>query len=516
MRFQLLGPVRVWRDDTPIRIGSVKQRSLVAALLLEPNRTVPVERLIDMIWDADPPVSAVANVRTYASRLRHTLVDDAGEHRLVSHGLGYRLAIHDDEFDLATFHRLAQDGRAALAVGQRTRAVELLGQAVGLWQGTAGEDIDRSGGLDRRLAVLDEQRLAVVEDWIEAKQCTGETAELVADLWRLAHLHPLRERLWAQLALALYQTGDVAGSLLALGEAREALLEGLGIDLGPRLVQLHQAVLRRDPSLEARDARPHTETIRLAVPSKAEPVDARPVPRELPVDAAVLIGRGPEQTLACDTIAEHSVGIDSTDPDGPIFIAIHGPTGVGKSALAVRVATRLSRDFPDGQIYVDLRGTAADKAPRRPVEVLTKCLRSLQIPDFDACADEEELAARYRTAVANRRLLVVLEDAADEAQVQPLLTATPGSAVIITSVHRLAVHDRTVHIGLGPLTFADSVNLLVRICDPGSDPRLIGRIARECAGSPRALRLAAVATPHIRPGNARIERRDAPRADRSV
>jgi hypothetical protein len=172
---------------------------------------------------------------------------------------------------------------------------------------------------------------------------------------------------------------------------------------------------------------------------------------------------------------------------------------VGKSALAVRVATVLSQHFPDGQIYADLRGAASGKRPRQPADVLAQCLRSLGVPDSKVPAGEEEAAARYRTAAANRRLLVVLEDAADEAQVRPLLTATAGSAVIITSRRRLTVHDRTVHIELGPLGMTDSLDLLARLCGNG-DPRLLARIARECGGFPGALRLAAARTiPPARP-----------------
>ncbi|MER7274076.1 BTAD domain-containing putative transcriptional regulator [Dactylosporangium sp. NPDC000244] len=465
MRFQLLGLIRVWRGGDPLPIGPAKQRSLVAALLLEPNRIVPLDRLVGMIWDGEPPASAVANVRTYASRLRRTLVDDTGEARLTGHVPGYRLAVGDDELDLTAFRQLAADGRAALAVGDPGRAAGLLGRAVGLWKGAAGEDLERSPGLDRCLGPLEEQRLVAVEDWIEAKQRLGDTIGLVTDLRHLLDEHPLRERLWAQLVLALYRTGDVAGALGAFGEARHCFSERLGVDLGPQLTGLHQAVLRRDPALEARPA---------AVSAL--------VPRELPADTRLLVGRDREQATMAEAVLRS---------DGPVFIAVHGDAGIGKSALAVRVATRLGRHFPDGQLYVDLHGSDPGRAVRRPADVLAQCLRSLGVPGAQVPAAEEEAAARYRTVAANRRLLVVLEDAADEAQVRPLLTATAGSAVIITSRRRLAVHDRTVHIGLGPLTVADSVEVLAGLGGPGRDGPLLLRLARSCDGSPLALRRAA-------------------------
>jgi DNA-binding SARP family transcriptional activator len=487
VRFQLLGPIQIWRDETELPIGPTKQRSLVAALLLEPNRVVPVDRLVGMIWDGEPPASAVANVRTYASRLRRTLVDSAGELRLTSHVPGYRLAVHDDELDLTTFRRLSADGRAALAEGQEGRAVQLLGRAVALWRGAAGEDIERSPGLDRCLGPLDEQRLVAIEDWIEAKQRLGESMDLVTEVRRVLDENPLRERLWSQLVLALYRAGDIAGALAAVGQARRCFSERLGVDLGPQLTRLHRAMLRRDPTLEA-----HPDQLSgqlLGEPERVEvAAPAGLVPRELPADTTLLVGRDREQAAMADAILR----CGQRDPDGvggPVFVAIHGAAGIGKSALALRVATRLSRHFPDGQIYADLRGSARDRDPRRPVEVLAQFLRSLGVPDAKVPTDEEEAAARYRTVAANRRLLVVVEDTADEAQVRPLLTATAGSAVIITSRRRLTVHDRTLHVALGPLTVPESVEVLAGL--GGADRDRLLRLARGCAGSPLALRHAA-------------------------
>ncbi|WP_433041649.1 BTAD domain-containing putative transcriptional regulator [Dactylosporangium sp. CS-033363] len=463
MKFQLLGPVRIWRDDTALPIGPAKQRSLLTALLLEPNRIVPLDRLVAMLWDGDPPRSAVANVRTYASRLRRLLVDATGAVRLSGHGPGYRLAVGDDELDVTAFRRLTADGRAALAAGQPARAVQLLGRAVSLWKGGPGEDLERSAGLDRCLGPLQEQRLTTIEDWIDAKQRLGQGIGVVSDLRRLLDEHPLRERLWSQLVLALYRTGDVAAALSAFAEARRCFADRLGVDLGPQMIRLHRAMLRRDPALDG-----------------AAVMES--VPRELPADAMLLVGRDREQATMAEAVLRS---------DGPVFIALDGPAGIGKSALAVRVATRLGRHFPDGQLYVDLHGSDPARPVRRPVDVLGQCLRSLGVPAGQIPDSEEEAAARYRTIAANRRLLVVLEDAAASSQVRPLLTATAGSAVIITSRARLAVHDRTVHIGLGPLTVADSVEILAGLGggSPDSGPRLL-QLARSCDGSPLALRRA--------------------------
>jgi hypothetical protein len=241
------------------------------------------------------------------------------------------------------------------------------------------------------------------------------------------------------------------------------------------------------------------------------------VPRELPADTTLLAGRDQEQRLAARALLgsvpedawagrndnrSGSGGGSGDRPQGrggPVFVAVHGPAGIGKTALAVRVATRLAPRFPDGQIYVDLHGSATGREPRRPVDVLAQCLRSLGVPDARIPDGEEEAAARYRTVAANRRLLVVLEDAAGEEQVRPLLTATAGSAVIITSRRRLTVHDRTVHVALGPLTVADSLDVLGRLCGPGADRAALLRLARGCGGSPAALRQAATALTDPRP-----------------
>ncbi|MER7004830.1 BTAD domain-containing putative transcriptional regulator [Dactylosporangium sp. NPDC000555] len=418
----------------------------------------------------------------------------------------------DDELDLTAFRGLSQAGRAALAEGQANHAVELLGRALALWRGAAAEDVERSAALDRCLGALDEQRLVAVEDWIDAKQRLGEGGSLIAELRSLVDEHPLRERLWSSLVLALYRSGDVAGALTVFGHARRSLAEHLGVDPGPELTRLHHAVLRRDPALDGvRDA---GTAVRVApvitsaaplspvgapatVPPAGGAVAVAPqalvtVPRELPADTAPLVGRDRE-LAAIEAILSGYRRAGAVYPplDGPVFIGVHGPAGVGKSALAVQAATRLSRYFPDGQLYADLRGSAPGREPRRPVDVLAGFLRSLGVPEPWTPFCEEEAAARYRSTVANRRLLVLLDDAADEAQVRPLLTATAGSAVLFTGRRQLAAHDRVVHVELGLLDLDHSVELLARLCGAAGPQRQFSRLARECGGSPVALRGAA-------------------------
>jgi DNA-binding SARP family transcriptional activator len=526
MRFQLLGPLTVWHQNTPLPLGPAKQRSLLAALLLEPDRVVAMDRLVLALWDGTPPPSAVSNVRTYASRLRRLLADvdadaaararrDAhpdgpGHHdgpghpaaRVIGRSPGYQVSVADGELDLALFRELARTGHAALAAGQNARAARAFEEALALWQGDAAEDVYRSALLDRVLGSLDEQRLAVTEGWITARQRLGEDAELIDELRRLSSDHPLRERLWCQLMLSLYRVGDIGGALAAYRLARATLAESLGVDPGPELVRLHQAVLARDPALGGTVPYPLAQA---AAPAPARPAPA-PVavpqpwaatPRELPADASVLVGRDEELAQVVEAVLEQRTGCDTATGCGPAVVALHGQPGVGKSALAVRAATQLIDDYPDGQLYADLCGTGEGAQPRTPVELLGCFLRALGVPGSQVPTREHEASARFRTIVADRRILVLLDNALDESQVRPLLTATRGSAVIVTSRRILATLDGAVHVEPGVLDRADSVELLERLCGPGdrhrrtSEPGQLLRLADLCGGLPLALRIVA-------------------------
>ncbi|MEY9895623.1 DNA-binding SARP family transcriptional activator [Catenulispora sp. MAP5-51] len=251
VRFQILGPLSVGRSDGPLPLGTSKQRRLLAALLLDANRAVPLDRLIASVWDDDPPASAVANIRTYVSRLRGLLVDEHGTERIARRGPGYALDIAEEELDLAEFRCLAREGRTAAAAGDHRHAAAVLGAALALWRGAPAEDVAPSDFLHRRLEPLAEERLAVVEEWTEARRHAGGDSRLIGDLRYFVEDHPLRERLWYELVLALYRRGDAPGALAAYAQARKALIDELGIEPGRPLARLQQAVLARDPALEA-------------------------------------------------------------------------------------------------------------------------------------------------------------------------------------------------------------------------------------------------------------------------
>ncbi|GAA4061249.1 AfsR/SARP family transcriptional regulator [Nonomuraea soli] len=498
MKFRILGSLTVDAEAGPVDLGPAKQRTVLAALLLEANRIVPVDRLVAAAWEGEPPRSAVANVRTYASRLRKTLRE-----RVESRPPGFVLHVGDDELDLAAFRELAGRGRAALAAGHDGEAVATLGEALSLWRGAAAEDLSRSAGLEAPLAALDEQRLAVLEDWIAARQRLGHDGQLIDELRRLTDTHPLRERLWSQLILARYRGGDIGGALAGYAQARNVLAENLGVDPGPELVRMHQAVLTRDPALDLLDThppgprhptdsfpRPADALGRFVAPDRAAPdpgTRQHAVPRELPADTSVLVGRDKELHLLLDSVIggpEHA--------HGPTVLVLHGPAGIGKSVLAVRAASLLAEHFPDGQLFADLRGTATSR--KQPRKVLAGFLRSLGVPDRRIPDDEDETAARYRSITADRRLLILLEDAADEAQVRPLVPAAPGSIVVITARRPLAALDGAAHLHLERLSPDAAEELLVRLCGPErveAEREETHRLAARCRGLPLALRIAA-------------------------
>ncbi|GIG88720.1 AfsR/SARP family transcriptional regulator [Plantactinospora endophytica] len=251
LRFALLGPVRVWRDGRPVRVHGARPRTLLTALLLEPNRSVSLDHLTELMWDGTPPASAIANLRTYATRLRTSLggSPEAGRSRLTTTSGGYLLRVGPDELDLQVFTERLRLGRAALAGGDPAQAVTQLSAALSLWRGDAASDVPRSPVLAARLGAVEEARQLAIEWHLRARLGIGSSEELVGDLRRLTLVYPTRETLWAQLMLALYRRGDVAPALAAYGRARAALRDQLGVEPGPELTALHRAILNRDPRL---------------------------------------------------------------------------------------------------------------------------------------------------------------------------------------------------------------------------------------------------------------------------
>ena len=488
MEFLILGPLEVRSDDgQPVRVRASKQRMLLA-MLLHANATVTDQALVDAIWETEPPPSAIANLRTYASAVRRLLsAGSAGAAtgaRLLTQAGGYRLEVDPERLDLLRWRRLVDRGTAAYRRGDLAGAAEELAEASALWRGRPLADLELHGALHAQVAALNEQCLEALEAQVDARLGLGERAELAVDLRRLVEEHPFHERFWELLMLALYRSGRQAEALAAYQEARQLLIGELGVEPGPELQRLERAILSADPAL-----RPS--------PHEAAGATAR-APGQLPPDVAGFTGR--EDLLA--VLGRHLVpaggaGGGSSDGagrgTGTAVAAIAGTAGVGQTALAVHAAHLAAGHFPDGQLYANLHGASAGLQPLQPLDVLGRFLRALGIDPSAVPAELEEASAMFRSQVTDRRLLVVLDNAADAAQVAPLLPASSGCGALVTSRQLLTGLDGAKHLHLDVLPASDAIELLGRLVGEervAAEPEAAADVARWCGWLPLALRIA--------------------------
>ncbi|MDI1463252.1 BTAD domain-containing putative transcriptional regulator [Catellatospora sp. KI3] len=491
VRFQLLGPVEVNFDGEPVPLGGSKPRALLAALLLEPGRVVSTDRLIDIIWDDDPPDTARPLVQTYVSALRRALGRHRAEEVIVTRAPGYLARIPAGSLDREVFKGLVTQGRAAAAADRHGEAADAFRAAGTLWRGPAMGGVT-GAALAAEAAGLDELRISVLEERIAADLMLGRWDELVGELTFLVGQHPTRERLRGQLMLALYGTGRTADALAAFRQARDVLRDELGIDPGPELTRVHEAILRSDPDLLP--VAPGVDRP-VPAPSRAEPAPPDPAPRtadrepgrtvpaQLPPGAADFTGR----TAEVDTLVTALSGTATA----MTVCVISGRGGVGKSALAVQVAQQLAARYPDGQLHVELRGMS--DAPATPVEVLGRFLRALGVEAAALPQGLEDRMDCYRTLLAGRQVLVVLDDAAGEQQVRPLLPGSPTCAVVVTSRGRLPGLAGASLVELDTLPVHEATELLARIAGPdriGAAPGASAQIVAQCGYLPLAVRIA--------------------------
>ncbi|MEV6237006.1 BTAD domain-containing putative transcriptional regulator [Lentzea sp. NPDC051838] len=470
VEFRVLGRIEVRARGTTVALGSLKQRLLLATLLLNPGRPVPIRRLVRALWADEPPMSAVANLRTYANRLRQVLPD--GAERLAGRQAGYQLTVRPGELDLHLFTERADEGRAALSRGDHAAAARHLGEALSACRGAVLEDLAGCTALAGSIAPVEELRLSVAEDHFDARLGLGEHRSLITPLREFVFEHPLRERPRAHLLTALYRAGDLAGALAVYTDYRAVIADRLGLEPSPELVRLHQAVLDRSPSL--------TPVVTVRTSS---------VPRELPSPCRSFSGRSSEVARLQALLAQ----------DTPTVAVVHGPCGVGKSALALEVAHRVAPVFPDGQLYVDLR---------QPTRVPHRLLRHLG--ESDVPAAEDEATALLRSRLADRAVLVVLDGATDPAPLRFLLPATGPCAVLITSRSPLLL-DGALHLAVGPLSDVDGLALLTRLAPrAAAEPSAAAQIVSLCGGMPLALHIAGALLAHRPSSVARLVRRLTP------
>ena len=429
LRFGLLGPLRVWRGETVVDLGPLQQRVVLAVLALQAGRPVSRQRMIDAVWGEKPPRNAVNLVQRHVSRLRRVLEPDRPGY--VPSGMlawteaGYLLTLPTGALDLDIYESELNRARAARAAGHPREAVEALRSALQRWRGPVCNGLS-SPFLDAQRDRLAESRISVVEERIELELSIGDYGDPIAELRDLVAEHPLRERLHGLLMLALYRAGRQADALAAFRDARRRLREELGIEPAAPLQRLHQQILAADPELLA------AATAEVAADASATTGTRRPLPAQLPHRIPDFTGRDAE----LDRLDELLAG-DRGSGTSVVVTAIIGTAGVGKTALAVHWAHRISERFPDGQLYVNLRGFDPTGSATKPAEAIRGFLDAFGVTPQQIPASLEAQAALYRSLLAGRRVLVLLDNAADEDQVRPLLPGSPGCLVILTSRNEL-------------------------------------------------------------------------------
>ncbi|MFE9459078.1 BTAD domain-containing putative transcriptional regulator [Streptomyces californicus] len=467
LRFTVLGPVRVRRGSELLPSGSPQQRALLAALLLREGRTATANELIDAFWGEDPPSQALATIRTYASRLRKTLGQDA----LVSESGGYAIRVGRGALDLTLAQDLAAEAEKARATGDRFQARTLINKALGLWDGEALASVPGPYA-DNQRTRLEEWRLQLTETRLDLDLEVGCHAEAVSELTALTAAHPLRERLRELLMVALYRSGRQAEALAVYADTRRLLAEELGVDPRPELGRLQQRILRADEEL----ARPADE----------------PAPAPAPLRPAQLPATVPDFTGRSAFVTELGGRLATAEGSVMAVSAVAGIGGVGKTTLAVHVAHQARPHFPDGQLYVDLQGAGARAA--EPETVLGSFLRALGTADSAIPDTLDERAALYRSTLDGRRVLVLLDNAHDAAQIRPLLPGTPGCAALVTSRVRMVDLAGAHLVDLDVMSPEEALQLFTRIVGAervGAEREAALDVVAACGFLPLAIRIAA-------------------------
>jgi DNA-binding SARP family transcriptional activator len=466
LRFRVLGPVEIKTAGTVRGLPRRRERCLLAVLLLELNRMVPVDRLADLLWDGDPPERARQILQGHVSRIRTLLAEvGAAAHGvdLTTVGRGYRLSANPTIVDAHQFHMLVEEAGRIADVADR---VDRLRSALDLWRGRALENAANDRLQQRLCAGLEEQRLVAIEDLMSDSLTLRQERMILPQLARVAAEHPGRERLVALHMRALYQAGRKVEALEVYTRARTHLAEQYGLDPGPQLRGMHEAILRDQLTVPEAQSPPAAD--QLPAPTTGEVASPTPetagrvVPRQLPADLTTFIGREKE----LDQLDAPASGADSPGSE-LVIAAIDGMGGIGKTALAVHAAHRLADRFPDGQLFIDLKGFTERQAPVEPAEALQRLLVALGVPGQQIPSELEDRAGLRRSALAGRRMLIVLDNAATAAQVTPLLPGAPGCLVMVTSRRRLAgLSADTREVSLDMLPAADAVTLFTRVAGP--------------------------------------------------
>ncbi|WP_190276635.1 AfsR/SARP family transcriptional regulator [Catenulispora acidiphila] len=453
-RFGILGPLLVEDPAGPRPIAAARQRAVLAALLLTAPRTVAAGELAEQVWNLEPPAGAAGTLHSYLSRLRAAL-GPLGD-RIRTHSSGYTVELHDGELDIEVFRALRNRARAAMTRGDLESATASYSEALALWRGAPLADVPSGPWRDDAVRYWDEQELQTREELFEAEVRLGRAAAVVPQLRVLVAENPFRERPAALLLGALAADGRRAEALAEYQRVRRVLVEEAGIEPGEQLKAAFLEILRED--------------------------DDRPAaPRLLPADLPDFTGRE-------DQLAALAKVLTAPEPGNPpAVVVVTGPGGIGKTSFAVRLGQRLRPDFPDGQVFVRLGGL---RAPRRPTELVAEVLRALGVAEIPG--DPDRRTALLRSTLADRRVLLVLDDATDPAQIRRLLPASAPAAVVVTSRRRLPGLAGHVPVELGRLSAEQAAAMVGNIIGAdrtAAEPEALARLVEACGGLPIALRI---------------------------
>lgn len=490
LAFHVLGPLQVTRADAPVTLGGPRERVLLAALLVEHGRVVSVDGLAQALWGDHPPATARHQVAIGVSRLRKAFAAaGAGPGIIATCAPGYRVA--DGWLDTRCFEERTRQAHDALAAGDREEAARLLRAGLSLWRGPALSGIDRPFA-EIEAARLEERRLLVTEEHIGLELDLGRHEDLVGDLLALVRAHPLRERLRGLLMLALHRAGRRAEALAVYQDGRRQLVETLGVEPGPQLRAVHQALLRDEPAWDHGWPPPRPGDL---AAERDQAGHVPPVPAQLPPDVRGFAGRRAELG-ALDELAAVPGTAANGAGDGPLPIGIiTGVAGVGKTGLALHWGHRARHRFPGGQLYADLRGYDAHAEPLPPAAVLDGFLRALGVPGDQVPGGLDERAALFRSVLHGRQMLILLDNARTPEQVRPLLPGSGTCLVLVSSRDRLddlVAREGARLYALDVLRQPDAGDLLSRMAgDHRIEPETADRIAALCDRLPLALRIAA-------------------------